>query len=70
MPSSQVQHAVRADAMHLALLKEGAVIIAVDLAGQPVSVACPIGTTEDLAETVSMVEALDRRIVALKVKRS
>lgn len=52
-------HAVR-------LAEEGADIIAVDLCGQMDSVAYPQGSAEDLAETVRMVEALDRRIVARK----
>ncbi len=52
-------HAVR-------LAEEGADIIAVDLCGQMDSVAYPQGSAEDLAETASMVEALDRRIVARK----
>jgi (+)-trans-carveol dehydrogenase len=51
-------HAVR-------LAEEGADIIAVDIAGPVPSVsAYPPATEEDLAETVSQVEALDRRIVA------
>jgi SDR family mycofactocin-dependent oxidoreductase len=53
-------HAVR-------LAEEGADIIAVDIAGPVPSVsAYPPTTGEDLAETVSQVEALDRRIVARK----
>ena len=53
-------HAVR-------LAEEGADIIAVDIAGPVPSVsAYPPATDEDLAETVSQVEALDRRIVARK----
>jgi SDR family mycofactocin-dependent oxidoreductase len=52
-------HAIR-------LAQEGADIIAVDLCGQMDSVAYPQGTAEELAETVKMVEALDRRIVARK----
>ena len=50
-------HAVR-------LAQEGADIIAVDICGQIASVAYPMATPEDLAETVKEVEALDRRIVA------
>jgi (+)-trans-carveol dehydrogenase len=51
-------HAVR-------LAAEGADIIAVDIAGPVPSVsAYPPATEQDLAETVSQVEALDRRIVA------
>jgi SDR family mycofactocin-dependent oxidoreductase len=53
-------HAVR-------LAEEGADIIAVDIAGPVPSVsAYPPATEEDLAETVGLVEALDRRIVARK----
>ena len=50
-------HAVR-------LAQEGADIIAVDICKQIDSVAYPMSTPEDLAETVKEVEALDRRIVA------
>ena len=50
-------HAVR-------LAQEGADIIAVDLCAQIGSVAYPMATPEDLAETAKEVEALDRRIVA------
>lgn len=49
-------HAVR-------LAQEGADIIAVDIC-QDVKGALPMSTPEDLAETVSLVEAQDRRIVA------
>ena len=53
-------HAIR-------LAQEGADIIAVDVAGPIESVtAYPGATEEDLAETVKQVEALDRRIVAVK----
>ena len=50
-------HAVR-------LAADGADIIAVDICAQIGSVAYPMATPEDLAETVKEVEALDRRIVA------
>jgi short chain dehydrogenase len=50
-------HAVR-------LAQEGADIIAVDLCRQIESVAYPMATPDDLAETVKEVEALDRRILA------
>jgi SDR family mycofactocin-dependent oxidoreductase len=50
-------HAVR-------LAQEGASVIAVDLCRQIESVAYPMATPDDLAETVKEVEALDRRIVA------
>jgi len=50
-------HAIR-------LAAEGANIIAVDICAQIDSVAYPMATPDDLAETVKEVEALDRRIVA------
>jgi SDR family mycofactocin-dependent oxidoreductase len=50
-------HAVR-------LAEEGADIIAVDLCKQPETVSVPGATPEDLQETVSLVEAFGRRIVA------
>jgi SDR family mycofactocin-dependent oxidoreductase len=50
-------HAIR-------LAQEGADIIAVDLCAQLESVRYPMGTADELAETVAAVEALDRRIVA------
>jgi SDR family mycofactocin-dependent oxidoreductase len=50
-------HAVR-------LAQEGADIIAVDVCRQVETVPYPTATSEDLAETVRQVEALDRRIVA------
>ena len=49
-------HAVR-------LAQEGADIIALDLCAQLETVAYPMATPEDLAETARQVEALDRRIV-------
>jgi len=53
-------HAIR-------LAEEGADIIAVDIAGPVTSVTgYPLATAEDPAETVKLVEALDRRIVAHK----
>ena len=52
-------HAIR-------LAEEGADIIAIDLCDQMDSVAYPQGTAEELAETVALVEAHDRRIVARK----
>jgi SDR family mycofactocin-dependent oxidoreductase len=52
-------HAVR-------LAEEGADIIAVDICGQIASVPYPMGTEDDLAQTVRDVEALDRRIVACR----
>jgi (+)-trans-carveol dehydrogenase len=53
-------HAVR-------LAQEGADIIAVDVCRQVETVPYPTATSEDLAETVRQVEALDRRIVAAEV---
>lgn len=50
-------HAIR-------LAEEGADIIAVDICAQIASIAYPMATPEDLAETVKAVEALGRRIVA------
>jgi (+)-trans-carveol dehydrogenase len=50
-------HAIR-------LAQEGADIIAVDICDQVGSVPYDLARPEDLAETVSQVEALDRRIVA------
>jgi SDR family mycofactocin-dependent oxidoreductase len=52
-------HAVR-------LAEEGADIIAIDICRQVESVPYPMGTKEDLAETVRLVEALGRRIVAIE----
>lgn len=48
----------------IALAKEGADIIAVDVAKQVETVPYPTATAKDLAETVRQVEALDRRIIA------
>lgn len=48
----------------LALAREGADIIAIDATRQMSTVAYPLGTEADLAETVRQVEALDRRIIA------
>ncbi|MGH3970571.1 MAG: mycofactocin-coupled SDR family oxidoreductase, partial [Mycobacterium sp.] len=52
----------RAHALRLAA--EGADIIAVDLCGQIASVPYPLGTPEDLAATVKLVEDTGARIVA------
>lgn len=52
-------HAVR-------LAQEGADIIAVDICRQIDSVGYPMSTSDDLAETVQQVEALDRRIHAVE----
>jgi SDR family mycofactocin-dependent oxidoreductase len=54
------RHAVR-------LAEEGADIIALDIAGPVPAQGAPAATPEDLAETVRLVEALDRRIVAGQV---
>jgi SDR family mycofactocin-dependent oxidoreductase len=53
-------HAVR-------LAEEGADIIAIDICGQMAAVPYPMGTPEDLAETVKLVENLDRRILGRQV---
>ncbi|GAB2844587.1 mycofactocin-coupled SDR family oxidoreductase [Actinocorallia aurea] len=53
-------HAVR-------LAEEGADIIAIDVCRQIPSVPVPMGTPEDLAETVAQVEKLGRRIFAAQV---
>ncbi|WP_433799884.1 mycofactocin-coupled SDR family oxidoreductase [Actinomycetospora sp. CA-084318] len=52
-------HAVR-------LAEEGADIIAFDVVGPVPAQGAPTATPEDLAETVALVEKLDRRIVALE----
>ena len=51
----------------IALAKEGADIIAVDICRQVETVPYPTATDDDLAETVRQVEALDRRIIASQV---
>ncbi|GHE14601.1 mycofactocin-coupled SDR family oxidoreductase [Klenkia taihuensis] len=51
----------------LRLAQEGADIIAVDVCAPVETVPYPGATSEDLAETVRQVEALDRRIVASEV---
>ncbi|MFD1722745.1 mycofactocin-coupled SDR family oxidoreductase [Amnibacterium endophyticum] len=48
----------------LRLAQEGADVIAVDIEGQIDSVPYGMSTSDDMAETVRQVEALDRRIVA------
>jgi SDR family mycofactocin-dependent oxidoreductase len=53
----------RAHAVRLA--EEGAHIIAVDICEQIDSVGYPLASRDDLDETVSLVEKLDRRIVAV-----
>src|ERR1700756_3151350 len=53
-------HAVR-------LAQEGADVIALDVCRQIESVAYPGASSEDLAQTVADVQALDRRIVAAEV---
>ena len=52
-------HAVR-------LAQEGADVIAVDLMEGVNTVGYPLATQEDMDETVRLVEALDRRIIATK----
>lgn len=51
----------------VAMAREGADIIAVDICRQLNSVGYAMSTSEDLAETVSLVEGLGRRIVATEV---
>src|ERR1700746_3705949 len=48
----------------ITLAREGADIIAVDIAAQIASVPYPMATPQDLAQTVKEVEAAGRRIVA------
>jgi (+)-trans-carveol dehydrogenase len=48
------------------LAEEGADVIAVDVCRQVETVAYSTATSDDLAETVRLVEALDRRIVAVE----
>lgn len=50
----------------LRLAEEGADIIAVDVCRQVETVPYSTATSDDLAETVRLVEALDRRIVAVE----
>jgi (+)-trans-carveol dehydrogenase len=47
------------------LAQEGADIIAVDLVGPMDAVPYPLSTPDDLAETVRLVEAADRRIIPI-----
>jgi SDR family mycofactocin-dependent oxidoreductase len=49
------------------LAREGADIIAIDICGQPADVHYPLGTVEDMQETVRVVEATGRRIVTAAV---
>jgi NAD(P)-dependent dehydrogenase (short-subunit alcohol dehydrogenase family) len=48
------------------LASEGADIIAIDSCADTKTALYPMATEEDLAQTVRLVEALDRRIVATK----
>lgn len=54
----------RAHAVRMA--SEGANVIAVDICDQMDICPCPMGTSEDLDETVRLVEDLDQRILAVK----
>jgi hypothetical protein len=47
------------------MAQEGAQIVACDIAGQIDSVPYPMATPDDLNETVSLVEALDRRCLGI-----
>lgn len=49
----------------LRLAQEGADIIGIDICGQIPSVPYPMSTEDDLKETAILVEALDRRMIAL-----
>ncbi|MEU7810930.1 mycofactocin-coupled SDR family oxidoreductase [Pseudonocardia sp. NPDC049154] len=51
----------------LAMAREGAEIVALDICEQIDSVQYGLATEDDLKETVSQVEALDRRVLARKV---
>lgn len=55
----------RAHAVRLA--EEGADIIAVDICRDLPTIGYPMGTADELAETASLVEKLDRRIVTYEV---
>ena len=48
------------------LAREGADILAIDVASDNESVGYGMATSEDMAQTVSEVEALDRRIIAIE----
>jgi (+)-trans-carveol dehydrogenase len=48
------------------LAQEGADIIGIDRVSDVATMAYPLGTEEELAETVRLVEAADRRIIARK----
>jgi (+)-trans-carveol dehydrogenase len=50
----------------VSLAREGADIIAIDIAAQIDTVPFPMAGPDDLKETVRQVEALDRRIIALQ----
>jgi SDR family mycofactocin-dependent oxidoreductase len=54
----------RSHAVHLA--REGADIIAVDYCTNFDTISYPMATTEDLAQTVKEIEALDRRVIAVQ----
>ncbi|XVQ14955.1 mycofactocin-coupled SDR family oxidoreductase [Spirillospora sp. CA-255316] len=51
----------------IALAKEGADIIAIDICADMPSIPSPLGTEAELQETVNLVEKLGRRIIATKV---
>jgi SDR family mycofactocin-dependent oxidoreductase len=50
----------------VASAREGADIIVIDVADQLATLDYPLATPDDLSETVRQVEALDRRIIAVK----
>ncbi|HUR74034.1 MAG TPA: mycofactocin-coupled SDR family oxidoreductase [Sporichthya sp.] len=51
----------------LRLAEEGADIIAVDICRDIESVSYPLGTSQDLQDTVAQIESLDRRVVHAEV---
>ena len=51
----------------LRLAREGADIVGLDRCAPMDTMGYPLGTEDEMAETVAMVEKLDRRIVAAKV---
>lgn len=48
------------------MAREGADIVAVDIAENVESAPYPLGSSDDLAETVSLVEKMDRRAIAVQ----
>jgi SDR family mycofactocin-dependent oxidoreductase len=50
----------------LALAREGADIIAIDICANIDTISYPMSTPEDLAQTTKEIEALDRRVIAVQ----